>query len=267
MYQGYTVVDAHAHIFPDKIAERATEGIGQFYDLPMSHQGSMSELLESGNRAEIDGYLVCSPATHPAQAPSINAYIQTVCKEYPQCIGFATLHPFSETLEEEFQAIRKLPFKGIKLHPDFQGFHMDDRSVYPMYEMIEAANLPILMHMGDPHRTFSTPQRMAKVLEDFPKLRVIAAHLGGYRRWKEASALLHPSDRLRLDTSSCLGFMPPEDAVRFIRCHGTENCFFGVDFPMWDHTEELERFFHLNLTDTERRGILSENLITWIREK
>lgn len=265
MYQGYTVVDAHAHIFPDKIAERATDGISQFYDLPMSHQGSIGELLESGDKAGIDGYLVCSTATHPAQAEAINSYIQSVCKDYPQCIGFAALHPFSETLVPEFEKIVKLPFKGIKLHPDFQEFNMDDERVYPMYKMIEDSGLPILMHMGDPKRLYSTPDRLAKVLRDFPKLRIIAAHLGGYRRWEEASEILKPSERLRFDTSSCLGFMPPEDAVKFIRRHGAENCFFGVDFPMWDHCEELERFFSLELTDAENRGILSENFIQWIR--
>ncbi len=267
MYHGYTVVDAHAHIFPDKIAERATEGISEFYNLPMSHQGSMGQLLESGDRAGMDGYLVCSTATHPAQAEAINAFISAICEQYPQCIGFAALHPESPILEEEFKKIQSASFKGIKLHPDFQSFNIDDPQAYPMYEMIQSAGFPILMHMGDPHRTFSTPQRMAKVLRDFPRLRVIAAHLGGYRRWEETAEVLKPSDRLRLDTSSCLGFMEPEDAARFIRKHGAENCFFGVDFPMWDHTEELERFFRLNLTDAENRGILAENLIQWIHQK
>lgn len=265
MYNGYTVVDAHAHIFPDKIAERATEGISHFYDLPMRHQGSMEQLLASGDPAGIDGYLVCSTATTPAQTEAINNYIGAVLAEHPQCIGFAALHPSSERLIEEFESILKMPFKGIKLHPDFQEFHIDDPAVYPMYEMISDSGLPVLMHMGDASRPYSTPPRLAKILKDFPKLRVIAAHLGGYTRWQEASELLKPSDRLRFDTSSSLDFMTPEQAVGYIRSHGAENCFFGVDFPMWDHREELERFFRLGLTDAENRGILAENLIEWIR--
>lgn len=266
MYNGYTVVDAHAHIFPDKIAERATEGISHFYDLPMRHQGSMEQLLASGDPAGIDGYLVCSTATHPAQAEAINNYIGCVLKEYPQCVGFAALHPFSENLTEEFEKILKMPFKGIKLHPDFQEFLMDDPNVYPMYDMISQMGMPILMHMGDKTRPYSTPARLAKVLEDFPKLRVIGAHLGGYQHWEEAAEILKPSERLKFDTSSSLDFMTPEDAAGYIRRHGVENCFFGVDFPMWDHKEELERFFRLNLTDKENRMILAENFIEWIRQ-
>ena len=265
MYNGYTVVDAHAHIFPDKIAERATDGISQFYDLPMSHQGSIGELLASGDPAGIDGYLVCSVATHPAQTEAINNYIHAVITEYPQCIGFAALHPFSEKLTDEFEDILKKPFKGIKLHPDFQEFHMDAPNVYPMYDMISQSGMPILMHMGDETRPYSTPARLAKVLEEFPKLRVIGAHLGGYQHWEEAAEILKPSDRLKFDTSSSLDFMTPETAVNYIRRLGAENCFFGVDFPMWDHKEELERFFRLNLTDMENRKILADNFIEWIR--
>ena len=49
MVEGYSIIDAHAHIFPDKIAEKATTGISKFYGLPMYHQtGSVKELLQSG---------------------------------------------------------------------------------------------------------------------------------------------------------------------------------------------------------------------------
>ncbi len=267
MYNGYTIVDAHAHIFPDKISERATLGISQFYDIPMCHEGNIAQLLESGDKAAIDGYLVCSVATHPAQTEAINSYILAVVREYPQCFGFAALHPFSENVTAEFEKILKNPFKGIKLHPDFQEFHIDDPQVYPIYDMISESGLPILMHMGDETRPYSTPARLAKVMKDFPKLRVIAAHLGGYQHWQEASEILKPSENLRFDTSSSLDFMPQEEAVKFIRKHGAENCFFGVDFPMWDHKEELDRFFRLNLTDSENKGILAENFIEWIHRK
>jgi len=266
MYNGYTVIDAHAHIFPDKIAGKATDGISEFYDIPMSHQGNVHELFASGDKVGIDGYLVCSAATHPSQTKAINHYIELVCKQYPQCIGFATIHPYSESMLSEMEKILKLPFKGIKLHPDFQQFDIDDKKVYSLYEMIEDSGLPILMHMGDPNKTHSLPRRLVKVLDDFPRLKVIAAHLGGYQRWNEAIEVLKPSERLKFDTSSSLSFMPPEKAVDFIRKYGVENCFFGVDFPMWDHKEELDRFFKLDLTDTENKKILSENFIEWIRK-
>ena len=60
MVEGYSIIDAHAHIFPDKIAEKATTGISKFYGLPMYHQtGSVKELLQSGKEDGVDGFLVC----------------------------------------------------------------------------------------------------------------------------------------------------------------------------------------------------------------
>ena len=44
-----------------------------------------------------------------------------------------------------------------------------------------------------------------------------------------------------------------------IRRHGVEKMLFGSDYPMWDHSEELARFLALDLTEEERRAILSGN--------
>ena len=267
MKNGYTIFDAHAHVFPNKIAERATSSISVFYDdMPMQHIGSMEQLLKSGANAGIDGYLICSTATNVAQVQAINQFLWDSCKDHVNCIAFAAMHPFAPDCQADMDFILQHGFRGIKLHPDFQKFYIDDPAVYPLYEIIQETQLPILMHMGAPHQTYSQPQRLAKVLKEFPKLRVSAAHLGGWERWEEAVANLKADERLRFDTSSCSPFLPKDKMREIIRHYGAENCFFGVDFPMWDHEEELERFFALSLTDYENKRILSENLIEWIHQ-
>lgn len=267
MKYGYTIFDAHAHVFPQKIAERATSSISAFYDdMPMCHVGSMEQLLESGTNAGVDGFLICSTATNVTQVQAINQFLLSTCRDCVNCIPFAAMHPFSPTCQADMEFILQHPFRGIKLHPDFQKFNIDDPAIDPLYDMIQESHLPILMHMGDPHQTYSHPKRLAAVLKRFPRLRVIAAHLGGWERWEEAMTYLKPDHRLRFDTSSCAPFLSKEKMRTMIRTYGAENCFFGVDFPMWDHAEELERFFALSLTEEENRKILSENLIAWIHE-
>ena len=71
--------------------------------------------------------------------------------------------------------------------------------------------------------------------------------------------LPHRAEYLRFDVSSSLAFISPEYARQMISAYGYENCFWGSDFPMWDHAAELERFFALNLTDGQNRAIFSEN--------
>lgn len=267
MKNGYHIIDAHAHIFPDKIAEKATDGISHFYDLPMQYHGRVSEMLENGAAAGIDSFLICSPATTVSQVHSINAFLASCAAAYPMCTAFGTLHPRSETMEEDFAQLQKLQLHGVKLHPDFQNFPIDDPAAYSMYDMIQSSGLPILMHMGDSRSDLSHPYRLAMVLRQFSKLRIIAAHFGGWGRWKEAHEILQPDGRIRFDTSSSLPFLPVEEIRKLIAHFGAENCFFGVDYPMWDYGEELERFFALELSDAENRMILSENLTNWLEER
>lgn len=267
MLHGYAVTDAHAHVFPDKIAERATAGISHFYNLPMAYHGHVSEMLQNGQSAGVDRFLVCSPATIPEQVGAINTFLAACGAAYDICIPFGTLHPKSRYLREDFEQLLQLRLHGIKLHPDFQNFPIDDPAAYPMYDMISCAGLPVLMHMGDAHSDFSHPARLQRLLEQFPRLRVIAAHLGGWGHWSEAQTLLKPDKRLRFDTCSSMAFMPLAQARDLIRHFGAENCFFGTDYPMWDYKEELERFFALSLSERENRNILSENFDLWMAEK
>ena len=52
------IIDAHAHIYPEKIAAKATDTIGIFYDIKMEMPaGTAEQLLEDGRRAGISRYV------------------------------------------------------------------------------------------------------------------------------------------------------------------------------------------------------------------
>lgn len=63
------IIDAHAHIFPDKIASRAADGISSFYDIPVRFDGSVGQLLEINRKAGVDRAIVQSVATVPRAGP------------------------------------------------------------------------------------------------------------------------------------------------------------------------------------------------------
>ncbi len=257
MHAGYEIIDAHTHIFPEKISQKATDAIGNFYDMPMYCEGSAEKLLGECSKAGISRCLVCSTATTPHQVKSINDFIAGMCREHSEFLGFGTLHPLMGNLEEEAERIEKLGLCGVKIHPDFQEFDIDCKEAFKLYSVIEG-KLPILIHMGDERYEYSSPAKLARVLKNFPHLKVIAAHLGGYRRWHEAEEYLrHPN--LKFDTSSSLAIIPPEYARKLIYEYGIENVFFGTDFPMWEAAAELERFFALKLSSVENEKILAGN--------
>lgn len=258
LYNNYEIIDSHSHIFPAPIAEKATVNIGRFYDIPMNSCGSSEKLVQSGSKIGTSLYLVCSVATTPHQVSSINEFIAQECEKYDCFYGFGAAHPLSEDIESDIAQVHSLGLHGIKLHPDFQTFDADSPEAFKIYDMM-GDSLPLLIHCGDNRYDYSSPDKIANIAKNFPKLRLIASHLGGYQRWDDAQHCLRGFENVRFDVCSSLAFMTPEEALRRIRTFGAENCFFATDFPMWTHEDELERFMAIDLTDSERRGIFAEN--------
>ncbi len=249
--QEFEIIDMHAHIFPHKISEKATESIGQFYDIQMHYSiGETERLLKAEQQIGTKRMLVCSVATTPKQVVSINNFIKEECDAHPEMIGFAALHGKFEDLAGEVDRVIAMGLHGIKLHADFQRTPIDSPASYRIYEVIEG-RLPVLMHMGDYRHDYSHPTMLAKVMRDFPRLKVLASHLGGFGAWDEAEAVLQGGDNIRFDTSSAVGLMSPERAVRLIRHYGVDRCMFGSDFPMWDPRKEAEQLLSLGFTRAE----------------
>ena len=257
--QDFEIYDLHAHIFPHKISEKATESIGKFYDITMHFDiGETARLLTAEAAIGTKRTLVCSVATTPHQVVSINDFIKGECDAHPEFIGFAALNAKYDDIPGEVDRIIAMGLHGVKLHADFQREPIDSKGSYKIYEAIEG-RLPLLLHMGDYRHDYSHPTMLAKVIRDFPKLKILASHLGGFGAWDEAETVLSASENVRFDTSSAVCLMSPERAVRLIRHYGVENVVFGTDFPMWDPKKEAERLLTLGFTEEEYRKLFSEN--------
>ena len=257
--QDFEIMDMHAHIFPHKISEKATLSIGKFYDINMHYSiGESERLLEAEAQIGTKRMLVCSVATTPKQVVSINDFIKEECDKHPEMIGFAAMHGDYEDIPGEVDRVIAMGFKGIKLHSDFQRTPLDSPKSYKIYEAIEG-RLPVLVHMGDYRHDYSHPTMLLKVMRDFPKLKVLASHLGGFGAWDEAEAVLKSSENIRFDTSSAVCLMSPERAVRLINHYGVDFCMFGTDFPMWDPKKEAELLLSLGFTYEEYRKMFAEN--------
>lgn len=252
----YRICDSHTHIFPPKLANKATDNIGEFYSIKMHHTAVSEELISSEHTLGTKRMLVCAAASTPHQVCSINDFIAEECRLHPMYVGFGTLHPKMDDPEEEISRMKELKLVGIKLHPEFQSFYIDEPETRVLYQAAERAGMPILFHMGDEHSDLSHPMRLREVLRRNKDLVAIAAHFGAYSLWSEAD--MYPqSERLYFDTSSSLFKLPEERAVELIRHYGAKQFMFGTDFPMWDPFEEFCRFMRLPLTEAERQRIFS----------
>lgn len=252
------IIDAHTHIFPTKIAAKASKSIGDFYGIDMNSDASVESLIALESKIGSEHVLVCSSALMPAQVETINDFIAANVKEHPEFIGFAAMHKDYDNYKEELARAKELGLRGVKFHNDMQRFDIDDPKMMPIYSEMERLGLPVLFHMGDDRYDFSAPSKMVQIARAFEGLTVIGAHFGGYRRWEDS--IHNPKlDNVYYDTSSALFMLDSSTALRFIDHFGPDRFFFGSDFPMWSPEHELERFLKLGLDEESEKMILFDN--------
>ena len=245
------IIDIHTHIYPEKIAQKATQSVRDFYQLEGSAQmnGTVDMLLQRGTKAGISRFVVLPVSNTPNHVRSINEFIlsQVACQE--RFIGFGTVHARMEDVPGDTEWIIDKGLRGIKMHPDSQRFNIDDPDLFPMYDMVQG-KIPVMLHMGDQRYDFSHPVRLRRVLELFPRLEVIAAHFGGYSMFETAKEQLSDKNCI-FDISSAMMFMAPGEAEKYINHYGAERLAYGTDYPLWDPVTEVNRFLQLKLTDEQ----------------
>ncbi len=249
------IVDFHAHAFHDKIAEKAANNLNEYYGIPLAADGHFEYVLNSMKENNITKMVIHATATTAKQVEMTNDYVSSLTGQ--DIIGFGSMHPDYKKVEKELDRMEKLGLKGIKLHPIFQGFVMDDEKLFPIYEQLEG-RFPVLMHAGDKNSDATSPKRIAHILDRFPGLTIIAAHLGGYSEWDDAQKYILGRN-LYIDTSSAIRFLTPERSKELIIKHGVDKVLFGTDYPLSLHKEELDVFDKIDLTEEEREQILWKN--------
>ena len=256
-------IDIHTHAFHPKIAHKAVDHLNDFYSVNCAGDGTIAHLLERERKAEMEKCVVLCAATAPAQVIPANNYAITLQKEHEdRVIAFGTVHPGYEDWESELKRIKAAGIRGIKLHPDFQSFWLDDPRLLPIFEAAQK-DFVFEIHIGDkttPAQNPSCPYKLAAILRQFPGMRVIAAHFGGYRMWAHALDALAGNrfENLWFDTSSTTSFATPLLAKKLLGAFPRERILFGTDWPLYDPVEERQRLQRLaSLTDAEMETIMS----------
>ncbi|MGA1875957.1 MAG: amidohydrolase family protein [bacterium] len=254
------IIDAHTHAFPDHIALRAIESLEDSSKTRAYLNGTISDLLDSMDRAGIESSFVACVATSPAQFNSIFTWCRNIAT--PRIIPLPSLHPDSSDIPEAIRKIKEAGFIGIKLHPEFQSFYFDEERMYPIYREAMKHDLLILFHCGYdisfPDSDRCDPERLARVHADFPELRILASHLGGWRQWDKVIQFLLGKD-IYLDTSYTIGYIDSYSLQTILDRHAPERILFGTDSPWKDQQEEILLIEGLDVPAELKKDILGRN--------
>ncbi|MFA5362887.1 MAG: amidohydrolase family protein [Candidatus Omnitrophota bacterium] len=253
------IIDIHTHAWPEKVSQKARENLESIFKTPFVGDPTVHTLLRYMDKNDISVSVICAVATRPEQVPSINNWLFGVRGE--RIRAFCALHPEYVSWRDELARIKEKA-DGVKLQPEFQNFYVDDKKIYPVYEMMEQLQLPVLFHCGEELSgtmlVRSSAVRILKVKKDFPRLTIIAAHYGGFRLWEEVEKYLIGTD-VFLDTAFFFGFLPREKIIHLLLEHRSDRLLFGSDFPLVDQKKDLDYLAGLDVPDDLKERILYRN--------
>ena len=274
------VIDIHTHTFPDKLAATTIPKLEGMSHTRAYVDGTVSGLRASMARAGVDASLVLPVATNPRQVVHVNDSSAQINDLGPETgvYSFGCMHPDFDGWKEELARVRDLGLKGIKLHPQYQDTDFDDPRYLRILDRCGELGLVVLTHagldIGMPGKDNCAPEMVARTLDQVGPVKLVLAHMGGWRQWDRVEALL-PGTGVYLDTSFSLGEITPLDDghyrpgdlplldeaafLRMVRRFGPDRILFGTDSPWDDQETALARLRALPLEPAELDAILGGN--------
>lgn len=250
------IIDFHVHVFPDAVAERAIPVMERAARVQTSFDGTFGGMRAAADAAGISVSVLQPVATKPDQVVSINDW--TAAQASDRVLPFGAMHPDCDDPTSEIVRMRGLGLRGIKLHPEFQACAPDDARMQPIYEAAQHAGMVLLFHAGldiGIPTLHGSPQAFVDIHSDFPDLRIVLAHMGGFKLWDEVAEHLVGLP-IWFDTSYSIGHMADEQFLEIVRAHGVDRILFGTDAPWADMAEEIAKIDALSLEPEEREAIM-----------
>jgi uncharacterized protein len=203
--------------------------------------------------AGVDKVIVFGLRAHHSGLWVPNDYIAGYAASYPEkIIGFGAIDPAVEPIEETLQEIIRLKLRGVKLGPIYQNIHPTDPRMMQVYEFCQTNKLPILIHQGTTFvRTgplkFALPILLEDVAIEFPRLKMIIAHLG--HPWiADTLVLIRKHPHLYSDISA-LHYRPWQFYNALMAAQEyrvTAKILFGTDYPFTTPADSIQGLRNVN---------------------
>ncbi|MBW7572026.1 amidohydrolase family protein [Caproiciproducens faecalis] len=254
------LIDIHVHMFSDHIAKRALKSLSAVCPSDCCTDGTVAGTEEKLRSWGVDAWAALNIATKPTQQRVINDWAASV--QNKSIYSFGSVHPDAPDAAEEVYRIKSLGLSGVKLHPDYQDFFIDDPKVFPIYQAISETGLPVIFHTGrdplSPDLVHASPAAVAQVLKLFPHMTVIAAHMGGMKMFREVEEHLLGKN-IYFDTAMSALLCPPQQFEQLVNRHGAERVLFGSDCPWSRACDQVDYIERSKLTGAQKEKIYWKN--------
>jgi predicted TIM-barrel fold metal-dependent hydrolase len=221
---------------------------------------SVDELIKSMDKNNISKAVICPLGKGlVVQNAKTNEEIATAVKKFPdRLVGFAGANPWQEdeAVDELERAVKDLGLRGLKLHPDIQGFPASDELAYPLVKRAGELKVPVYVHSGTSPN--SQPMEIGELAGACPETNVIMGHMGYDNYYSDAVPAARQFENLLLETSRNTQYWTIQDAVNAI---GADRVIFGTDQPYSRPEVEITSIKSVELQPESLEKILAGNII------
>lgn len=263
------IIDFHTHIFPDKIASKTVSFLAAKGNIKAYADGTESGLISAMEKADVSVAVALPAITKPSQFESVNAFAESINEKYldkdRKIISFGGIHPQCEDIEGKLRSLKERGFKGIKLHPDYQGTYIDAPEYIRILECAKEYDLIVLTHAGYdngfPNEPVKCPpELLKKVLKQVKYEKIVLAHYGGHVMWQQVYEMITDFG-VYFDTAYTLCEIEREMFLKILERVGDDRVLFATDSPWRDIKEEADILRSYGISEKSERKIFRDNAV------
>lgn len=270
-------VDFHTHIFPEWMRQRRAELVrrdatmAELYGHDRARMATAEELVAAMDAAGVTATVAAGIGwCDLGLARAANDAALEAAHRYPgRVVAFCAVDPqWGEAAVAEVERCARLGARGVgELHPDSQGYRLDDAALLaPVMEAARRLGLVVMAHASEPvghqyaGKGATTPEVLLRFVEAFPENVIVCAHWGGglpfYALMPEVAAAL---ERVYFDSAATTFLYRPEVFAVAARLVGPERILFASDYPLLDPRRVLRQVEEAGLAPEARAALLGGN--------
>lgn len=263
------LIDFHTHVFPDKIAKSSVEFLGQKAGIEYCFDGTVKGLLKKMEESGLDIAVSLPVLTKPTQFESVLRFAAEINDEFKdkkrRIVSFAGIHPDCEDIDAKMALVKKSGFKGVKIHPDYQGEFIDCEGYIKILQAAKEYDLIVVTHAGydagyPDEKVKCPPELVKKVIEKVKHEKFVLAHYGGNERWEEVLKYLC-DENVYFDTAYTLHAISEELFKKILFAHGKDKILFATDCPWEEVLPAVNRLKSFNLGKENEDSIFYKNAL------
>lgn len=191
-----------------------------------------------------------------------NDPIKDAFDQFPdRLIPFCAVNPWqADAADEVRRCIVDWGFKGLKLHPTINGFHLSDPGlVDPLFQVADELEIPIIVHGASD--LLNSPPEFGIMAKRFPRVPLLMAHMGFFWSVDQAISFAKECPNLYLETSRA----PIFEIQTAVRELGPDKVIWGTDSPFVDYEWEFLKMRRATDDDAGYGQIVGGNIARILR--